>query len=139
MKADPLPVPAVFRRVAFGAVLAAVTFVSLWPRTSLDANVPADVQRHDSLIHFACYAVLSACALWAWGRRRAPWRSRLAAWASAALYGALMEAMQALPAIGRSGSWGDARQNAVGALVGILAVPALLWPAAPAPRGPGRP
>lgn len=130
-------IPVSLRRVVFVVVLGVVSFVSLWPRPYLDANVPAEIQSKDSWIHLGCYLALSLCFLWAWGRRNAPWRSRAMAALLSALFGSLMEVLQAIPALGRSCSWGDARQNCLGALLGALALPVLLWPPFSPPTAPG--
>ena len=126
---DPLRcIPVWLRRTLFFTALGGITFVSLWSHDNIEENVPLEVQSKDYLIHLACYAVLAACGLWAWARRSKPWQSRALVAAFCFLYGALMEGLQLLPVVGRSGSLSDIRQNAFGALLGALLVPRLLWP-----------
>lgn len=121
-------IPIRFRRFLFAAALGGIAFVSLWSHDNLEAHVSADVQSKDYLIHFTCYFLLEACCLWAWARRSAPRRSRAASALFCVLYGAAMELLQTLPAVGRSCSLSDFRQNALGALLAALLVPSLFWP-----------
>lgn len=121
-----IPVP-VRRAILFLAV-AAIAFVSLWSHDNIEENVPEKVQKHDYMIHAGCYLVLGALALWSYGRRARPWRSRFAVAAACALYGLLMEVLQLLPVVSRSCSARDALDNLLGAAVGTLLVPVACWP-----------
>ena len=126
---DPLRcIPVWLRRALFFVALGGIAFVSLWSHDNLEEHVPKEVQSKDYMIHLACYAILAACGLWAWARRSAPWQSRVLVAAFCILYGALMEVLQLLPIVGRSCSLSDIRQNAMGAILGALVVPRLLWP-----------
>ncbi len=126
---DPLRrVPVWFRRALFFAALGGIAFVSLWSHDNLEEHVSKEVQSKDYAIHLACYALLAACSLWAWARRSLPWHSRVFAAIFCFLYGALMEVLQLLPVVGRSCSLLDIRQNAIGALLGVIALPRFLWP-----------
>ena len=123
-------IPVRLRRVLFALALAAIAFVSLWSHNNLEAHVSHDIQSRDYMIHFFCYLVLSAMALWSFGRRSRPRCSRLFAALLCFSYGALMEVLQTLPAVGRSCSLTDIRNNLLGALVGAL-LPRFLWPGIP--------
>lgn len=126
---DPLRIfPVWLRRALFFAALGGIAFVSLWSHGNIEEHVPQEVQSKDYVIHLGCYAVLAACGIWAWARRSAPWRSRALVAAFCFFYGALMEVLQLLPIVGRSCSLSDIRQNAIGAILGALVVPRLLWP-----------
>lgn len=116
------------RRLIFAVALGCITFVSLWPHEQLEMYVSEDVQAKDFLIHLVCYFVLEACCLWALARRSAPLRSRVLSALFCFLYGVLMELLQTLPAIGRSASLSDARQNGIGVLLAAVLVPTFLWP-----------
>ena len=126
---DPLRrIPVWFRRARFFAALGGIAFVSLWSHDNLEEHVSKEVQSKDYVIHLGCYALLAACSLWAWARRSMPWHSRAVAAILCFLYGALMEVLQLLPVVGRSCSLLDIRQNAIGALLGAIALPRFLWP-----------
>ena len=116
------------RRAIFAVAVGCITFVSLWPHEQLEMYVPEEVQAKDFLIHLTCYFVLEACCLWAMARRSAPLRSRVFSALFCFLYGVLMELLQTLPAIGRSASFSDARQNGIGALLAAVLIPTFLWP-----------
>ena len=121
-------VPVAVRRVLFALALGTVAFISLWPHEQLEEHVSEGIRNRAYLVHAVCYAGLSALALWAFGRRSRPWRSRWAALGFCFLFGALMEALQTLPAIGRSASLDDVLHNLLGAVIGsFLALPAV-WP-----------
>ena len=113
-------------RLLFALLWACVTFLSLWPREAVDANIPKDIQSFDALVHAICYATLSASALAAFGRRETPLRWRIAAFLAGALYGILMECLQELPAIRRSFQWEDIACNSFGAALGAL-LPIFFW------------
>lgn len=129
MKNDPLRFVSVpVRRLLFFAALGFIAFVSLWSHDNLEEHVPKEIQSRDFLIHLGCYLVLCACCLWSFGRRAAPTGSRVAAALFCAGYGLLMEFLQLLPAVGRSCSLHDMRQNLIGAVLGAVLVPRFLWP-----------
>ena len=121
-------IPLSIRRTLFLLAVAAIAFVSLWSRGNIDEHVPETVQRRDYLIHAGCYLVLSALALWSFGRVACPWRSRFTAAAGCALYGLVLEFLQLLPIVGRSCSVKDVLDNLLGAVIGALLLPLSLYP-----------
>ncbi len=121
-------IPLSVRRTLFFAAVAAIAFVSLWSRGNIDEHVPETVQKRDYLIHAGCYLVLSALALWSFGRAARPWRSRFTAAIACALYGLVLEFLQMLPIVGRSCSAQDILDNCLGAVVGALLLPVSLYP-----------
>ena len=121
-----IPVPV--RRILFLVALGGIAFVSLWSHDNLEEHVSEEIQSKDYVIHLVCYLVLCACCLWSFGRRSAPWRSRVGAILFCTLYGVLMEVLQRLPIVGRSCSLDDIRQNFLGAVLAGLLLPRFLWP-----------
>lgn len=93
---------------------AALVYLSLNP----DVKAPSGALGWDKLNHFAAYAVLAVLlirALLAW--RAVTIRLLAVVWASCVAYGALIEGLQWLMALGRTWEWGDMLANALGALV----------------------
>ena len=121
-------VPVAVRRALFALALGTVAFISLWPHEQLEEHVSVGIRNRDYLVHAICYAGLSALALWAFGRRGRPWRSRGGAVVFCFLFGALMEALQTLPVIGRSASLDDVLHNLLGAAIGCLLAWPAIWP-----------
>jgi VanZ family protein len=118
-------VPVPFRKTFFLLALGAVAFVSLWSRRNVDAYVAPSIQQKDYMIHFGCYLVLGALAVYAYGQERRPWRSRLGAAAFCSAYGVLMEVLQMLPAVARSCSVSDMLDNFLGSVAGAMVAPLL--------------
>jgi len=118
------------RPVIHGLGVLAIVFISLWPRSTVDAWVPDAVQSQEQWIHIGCYLFLAALSLWTYGNRKRPIPSRVITWCGCTAFGVLLEILQAtLPGVNRSGNLPDALANAFGAVLGLL-LPRLLWPAA---------
>ena len=95
----------------------ALAYLSLAP----DVKAPSGALGWDKMNHFAAYAVLSLLlirALLAW--RAVPIRLLVVVWATCVAYGALIEGLQWLMALGRTWEWGDILANALGALVACV-------------------
>lgn len=112
-------VPAGARWTFFGAYASGLFVATHWPRLSIDSPV----RGIDKLIHLAVFCIwtlLLGCATRA-GRRG--W-TLTTLWTISTLYAAFDEGLQAIPALGRTCSFGDLAANVAGITVatGILAV-----------------
>lgn len=115
MTAPPALYSVSIRRAA--AVLAALIAVIVGYFSLVPPGEAPAPQISDKIRHFVAYATLAVpVAVW-FGPRRL-----MAAMAVTALYGAGLEATQALAGIGREGSLADAAANALGAVIGVLSV-----------------
>ena len=97
-------------RLLFAATLLIVTDLALQP----GYDMPASVLGSDKLEHIAAFATLALLARIAW--------PRIPRWATAPvlmIYGAGIEIAQAMPAIGRTASFGDLAADAVGVTLGL--------------------
>lgn len=114
-------------RAAFTLLLVVVTFLTVTPNPEdiesgmkltrwLAALLLGDASYDDKVAHFLAYGALGFAAFWA--RLAQPGRRRWAVLALA-VYGALLEGMQALVAA-RSPEFGDAVANAAGAIAGFV-------------------
>lgn len=106
-----------FYRIGAAGWIASITVLSLSPRLPDAASLVSD-----KIEHFAAYALLSLLAILGWRNVMAAWRLAV----SAALFGALMECLQAF-APGRSPEWLDLFANTTGAAIGLAAASAITW------------
>ena len=85
--------------------------------------VPQALSTQDKLIHGAMYAVLAFAWMWPVARRFASqWMPYVYVWIAVTGYGALMEALQRLCTLTRSGEMADLYADAIGALLGVALV-----------------
>lgn len=100
-------------RVLLAITLAAVTVLALWPGN----NNPPSLFGWHVINHMVAFVVLTMLA-----RAAFPALPRL--WLAGLLlaYGALIEIVQAIPALQRTASWGDLATDAVGILIGLVLV-----------------
>lgn len=93
--------------------LVAVTVLALWPGN----NNPPSLFGWHVINHVFAFVVLTMLA-----RAAFPALPRL--WLAAALlaYGALIELLQAIPALQRTASWADLATDAAGILIGLVLV-----------------
>ena len=120
------------RKPLFYFALGCMLFMSLWPRAYVDKNVPKAIQALDFDIHTAAYLMFAAAALFAYGNRGRPWRSRVVVWGACTAFGALMEILQEVfPGINRSYQLSDMLSNTLGACAGVLLFLPRFWPRKP--------
>lgn len=122
-------IPLKTRRWTQAVVVVIVLFLSLWPRQFVDVYISEAVQSKDRPLHAAMFFALAVATMWPYACRRRRWLSIFLIFVGCALLGGLLEWMQgAVPGINRSASMDDAMYNAIGAILGVLALPKALWP-----------
>jgi VanZ family protein len=109
--------------LAYGSLLA---FLSLNPWTTPPELVPPEVLAPDKLAHGLAYAGLAAsAALMFWQRLILKTRRPaifLGVWGGVTAYGILIEFLQHILPVRRSGEWEDALANGIGAALGLALV-----------------
>lgn len=103
------------KRAIFFVTLAGALVAALVP----SPNAPAFVES-DKVNHIIAFAVLSVQAAWAFPR--AP---LLAIAAAMAVFGGIIEGLQAVMAVGRSAEWGDWRADVMAAGIALIIVAVL--------------
>jgi len=107
----------------FCAVLAA--YVSLLPSTTVESDIPRTVQAFDLPFHVGVYFVVALTAVLALARRDILISTRVNIFLSCALFGAVLEIMQAtIPGISRTCTVIDFMSNALGSVIAVSLVPA---------------
>jgi uncharacterized membrane protein len=96
--------------LGFSLLFVLTTLGVLWGMLSNHRRIPAWVNRHDKLMHFAAFALLAALAQAAWPSLSWWWL-----WLSLTLMGLLGEGLQHCLAANRRFCWRDALANALGA------------------------
>lgn len=110
--------PSLLRRLRWTLSWAALIFIlCLMPGAAVPSWHWADFFNADKLVHFALFAVLAVLALQAL-QDGADWRMAAAVLVAVIAYGAVLEAMQMLSALGRRGDWNDVATNSLGAIGG---------------------
>lgn len=102
-----------------------VAYVSLLRSTTVESDIPQSVQAFDLPFHVAVYFVVALTAVLALARRDISMSTRVNIFMSCALFGALLEIMQAtIPGISRTCTMIDFMSNALGAVIAVSLVPA---------------
>lgn len=100
------------RWILFGAFASALFVATHWPRLAIDSPV-----RHiDKIIHGAAFCAWTLLLGWATGAGRAGWRLGTL-WIVSAVYAAIDEGLQMIPALGRTCSISDLGANLAGVTV----------------------
>jgi VanZ family protein len=114
-------VRAVGRRSLVPSVLCTVVIlgISLWPKPPEPPDL-IDIPDMDKLIHVVMYAGYVAVIAWSWRAERRSWRTGAALVTYGAVFGVLMELLQAaVPVLERSLSVWDMIANVAGSVTGI--------------------
>ena len=122
-------VPSIVRKALFYIAVGCMFFMSLWPKGYVEANVSPEIQSKDFLIHAIAYLMYASVALFAYGDRERPWKSRGIVWVACTAFGVLMEILQeTIPGVNRSCQLSDMLSNALGACIGVLFFLPRFWP-----------
>ncbi len=120
---------AFLRRAAFFVSATAAISASLIPHTTVDADIPPKVQSYELPFHVVVYFVVTLTAMVAFARRRRDSATRLDFLLAGALFGAVMEILQAtLPGVGRTATLRDFFSNLLGAALAAAFVPSRWLP-----------
>ena len=119
------PLNIIVRNLTFIFCAVLVAYVSLIRSTTVESDIPHSVQAFDLPFHIAVYFVVALTAVLALARRDITRSTRLNILMSCALFGALLEIMQAtIPGISRTCTIIDFMSNTSGAAIAVALVPA---------------
>lgn len=121
----PRPLNILVRNMMFIFCAVLVAYVSLIPHTTVESDIPRSVQSYDLPFHIAVYFLVALTAVLALAKRDISMSTRVNIFMSCALFGALLEIMQAtIPGVSRTCTISDFVSNAFGAATAVAIVPA---------------